>query len=275
MEGGHSIDSSLAVLRRMRAQGVAYMTLTHNDDTPWAASATGVAAGPRTATPTPLGSAGLTPFGHDVVREMNRIGMLVDLSHVAPTTMHAALDTTRAPVIFSHSSARAVTDHPRNVPDDVLERLPANGGVLMLTFVPQFVSQASADHHLALDALRIEQGFTSANGWDLETGPGPDEQGVVDAWRAAHPAPRASLADVVAHLEHARAVVGIDHLGLGGDFDGIDVLPDGIPDVSAYPAILEAVIERGWSRADVERLAFGNTIRVLREAQGDADPDWR
>ncbi|MCU1529904.1 MAG: Membrane dipeptidase [Frondihabitans sp.] len=208
MEGGHSIDSSLGVLRAMRRAGVAYLTLTHNDNTPWAASATG----------DPV-DFGLTPFGEEVVREMNRIGMLVDLSHVAPQTMHDALDVSTAPVIFSHSSCRAVTDHVRNVPDDVLSRLSGNGGVVMLTFVPAFVSR-TADGHATLD-------------------------------------------DVVAHVEHAREVAGVDHIGLGGDFDGTDSMPEGLPDVSAYPALFAVLAARGWSRGELLKLAFENTLRVL------------
>lgn len=208
MEGGHSIASSLGVLRAFRRAGAAYMTLTHNDNTPWAASATGEPV-----------DFGLTTFGEDVVREMNRIGMLVDLSHVAPQTMHDALDATSAPVIFSHSSCRAVTDHVRDVPDDVLSRLPGNGGVIMLTFVPQFVSSTGS----------------------------------------------ATLDDVVAHVEHARDVVGVDHIGLGGDFDGTDSMPEGLPDVSAYPALFDALAARGWSRADLQKLAFDNSLRVLED----------
>ncbi|PRY18077.1 dipeptidase [Kineococcus rhizosphaerae] len=227
-EGGHSIGGSLGVLRELRRAGLAYLTLTHNDNTPWAASATGE----------PVGH-GLTAFGHDVVREMNRIGVLVDLSHVHERTMHDALDTTTRPVLFSHSSCRAVTDHPRNVPDTVLERLPRNGGVLMVTFVPAFVNQACADHR--------------------RDGTGP--------------APRAALPDVVAHLEHARDVVGIDHVGLGGDYDGVDRLPDGLEDVSTYPALLTALADRGWSAADLRALTCGNVLRVLEDAQDGTSVD--
>lgn len=238
-EGGHSIGSSLAVLRELRRAGVAYLTLTHNDNTPWAASATGVPV-----------EFGLTGFGRDVVAEMNRIGMLVDLSHVHDRTMHDALDTTSRPVVFSHSSCRAVTDHPRNVPDGVLERLPANGGVLMVTFVPAFVSQACADHALAAAAQERLL-----------------EPGEFQTWLRANPRPVASLGDVVAHLEHAREVVGPDHLGLGGDYDGTDVLPAGLEDVSGYPRLLAALAERGWSPPDLEALAHGNALRVLEQAQ--------
>ncbi|MEZ0493108.1 dipeptidase [Kineococcus sp. TBRC 1896] len=217
-EGGHSIAGSLAVLRELRRAGLAYVTLTHNDNTPWAASATGEPV-----------DHGLTGFGRDVVREMNRTGVLVDLSHVHERTMHDALDTTTRPVLFSHSSCRTVTDHPRNVPDGVLERLPDNGGVLMVTFVPAFVSA-----------------------------PGTD---------------RATLHDVVRHLEHAREVVGIEHVGLGGDYDGTDAFPDGLADVSCYPALLQALADRGWSAADLRALTCGNALRVLEEAQDGTSVD--
>lgn len=218
MEGGHSIAGSLGVLRAMRRAGAAYMTLTHNDNTTWSASATGEPV-----------AYGLTSFGVEVVREMNRIGMLVDLSHVHEATMTDALDASRAPVIFSHSSCRTVTDHPRDVPDSVLRRLSSNGGILMVTFVPAFVS--------------------------------------------ADPA-HATIDDVITHLRHAREVVGIDHVGLGGDFDGVPALPAGIPDVSAYPAILERLSEEGWSTADIQKLTFQNAVRVLSDAHSIADPGW-
>ncbi|MFC5287813.1 dipeptidase [Actinokineospora guangxiensis] len=228
-EGGHSIGGSLRVLSVLHRLGVRYMTLTHNDNTPWADSATDVPA-----------VGGLSDFGRRVVAEMNRLGMLVDLSHVAATTMHAALDVASAPVIFSHSSCRAVTDHVRNVPDDVLERLPGNGGVLMVTFVPQFVSQAVAD---------------------------------VDGGSGAT-APRATIADVVAHFDHAREVVGVDHIGVGGDYDGCPDMPDGLPDVASYPELFAALLERGWSASDCAKVAGRNVLRVLQAAE-DAAADRR
>lgn len=212
-EGGHCIAESLGVLRALHRLGVRYLTLTHNKNTPWADSATDEPA-----------AGGLTAFGRQVVAELNHLGMLVDLSHVAPTTMRDALDTTTAPVIFSHSSCRAVHDHPRNVPDDILSRLPDNGGVCMLTFVPKFVTAS----------------------------------------------PTATVADVVAHVEHAREVAGIDHIGIGGDYDGVAELPAGLEDVSRYPVLFEALLDRGWSTEDCARLAGRNVLRVLRVAEEKA-----
>jgi membrane dipeptidase len=244
-EGGHSIDCSLGTLRMLHALGVRYLTLTHNDNTPWADSATDEPA-----------VGGLTAFGVEVVREMNRIGMMVDLSHVAPTTMRAALDTSDAPVIFSHSSARAVTEHPRNVPDDVLDRLPANGGACLVTFVPDFVNDDCAAWRLELRAAGEAAGLDAKveEGW----------RAFRSDWAADHPAPVATLADVVAHVEHVREVAGIDHVGLGGDYDGVESLPEGLEDVSGYPRLLAALSERGWSTADLARLTSGNVLRVMR-----------
>ncbi len=247
-EGGHSIDSSLGVLRMLHALGVRYLTLTHNDNVPWADSATDEPV---------LG--GLSPFGQEVVRELNRLGMLVDLSHVSADTMHDALDVAQAPVLFSHSSARAVCDHPRNVPDDVLARLAGNGGLCMVTFVPKFVSPAVRE-------------------WDLETRDAAGQAGVdtrddtayaafVGGHSRRHPTPRASIADVVAHCEHVREVAGREHIGLGGDYDGVDVQPLGLEDVSGYPRLLAALADRGWSDADLAALTGGNALRVLGEAE--------
>ncbi|KQO60398.1 dipeptidase [Curtobacterium sp. Leaf261] len=215
-EGGHSIGDDLAVLRDFARLGVRYMTLTHNDDTPWADSATGSH---------PHG--GLTDRGRAIVAEMERIGMLVDLSHVSPDTMRDTLDIATAPVVFSHSSTIAVNDHPRNVPDDVLARLGENGGVVMITFVPQFVSAAYA-------------------GWD---GTGA--------------APVVTVADVADHVDHARAVAGVRHIGLGGDYDGTPTLPDDLRDVSRYPVLASELRRRGWSDDDLRALAGGNALRVL------------
>jgi membrane dipeptidase len=218
-EGGHSIGDDLAVLRDLARLGVRYMTLTHNDDTPWADSGTGSH---------PHG--GLTDRGRDIVAEMERIGMLVDLSHTSPDTMRDTLDVATAPVVFSHSSTVAVNDHPRNVPDDVLARLSGNGGVVMITFVPKFVSRAWAD-------------------WE--------ESGSVGA------PPLVTVADVADHVEHARDVAGVAHIGLGGDYDGTPVLPPDLRDVSRYPVLAAELERRGWSADELRALAGGNVLRVL------------
>ncbi len=257
-EGGHSIDSSLGVLRMLRRLGVAYMTLTHNQNVPWADAATDVPA-----------VGGLNDLGRQVVAEMNRIGMLVDISHTAPTTMHAALDVARAPVIFSHSSCRAITDHVRNVPDDVLARLPGNGGVVMITFVADFVSQACADHAAADDAERHALGLDKVTVY-TETSEADHEPGAaaeLARWRRDNPAPVATLAQVADHLDHARDVAGVDHVGIGGDFDGTDSLPAGLTDVSSYPALIDELADRGWSDADLRGLTSGNVLRVLQDAE--------
>jgi membrane dipeptidase len=245
-EGGHSIDNSLGTLRALYRLGVRYLTLTHNENTAWADSATDSPA-----------AGGLTAFGREVVREMNRLGMLVDLSHVAASTMRHALDETESPVIFSHSSARAVCDHPRNVPDDVLAQLPGNGGVCMVTFVPQFVSPTVREWGLEVQAA-AEQAGLDPRDWEA-----------MSAFTDAYPgdAPQASLNDVVAHCEHVREVAGIDHIGLGGDFDGVTSLPVGLEDVSTYPALLDALRSRSWSEADLARLAHGNVSRVFHAAE--------
>ncbi|WP_329793658.1 dipeptidase [Lentzea sp. DG1S-22] len=246
-EGGHSINSSLGVLRALRRLGVRYMTLTHNDNTPWADSATDQPE-----------HGGLTEFGREVVREMNRIGMLVDLSHVAPSTMHAALDTSVKPVIFSHSSCRHVADHPRNIPDDVLVKLATNGGVAMITFVPDFVSPRVAEWDAALRDAMTAAGASHA---DMD-----ERKKFTEKWVVDHPKPVATLDDVVLHLDHAREVVGVDHIGLGGDYDGVQALPQGLEDVSTYPNLIGALLDRGWSEDDCTKLAGANVLRVLRDA---------
>jgi len=248
-EGGHSIDNSLGTLRALHALGVRYMTLTHNDNVAWADSATDEPA-----------VGGLSAFGREVVREMNRLGMLVDLSHVAPATMRAALDTTSAPVIFSHSSARAVCDHPRNIPDDVLERLPGNGGVAMVTFVPKFVLQAAVDWTAAADENLRAHGFHH-----LETN--DEAMKAHRAFEETHPRPVATAATVADHLDHMREVAGVDHLGIGGDYDGTAFTPAGLDDVSGYPNLIAELLDRGWSRADLAKLTWQNAVRVLGAAE--------
>ncbi len=248
-EGGHSIDNGLATLRTLYALGVRYMTLTHNDNIAWADSATDEAA-----------AGGLTAFGRAVVREMNREGMLVDLSHVAATTMRDALDTSVAPVIFSHSSSRAVCDHPRNIPDDVLERLPANGGVAMVTFVPKFVLQAAVDWTAAADENMRAHGLHH-----LDTT--PEGMAVHRAFEERNPRPVATVATVADHLDHMREVAGIDHLGIGGDYDGTAFTPDGLGDVSCYPNLIAELLDRGWSRTDLAKLTWRNAVRVLGAAE--------
>jgi membrane dipeptidase len=250
-EGGHSIACSLGVLRALYGLSVRYLTLTHNVNVPWADSATDKPA-----------AGGLTAFGREVVREMQRLGMLVDLSHVAASTMSDALDVSEAPVIFSHSSARAVCDHPRNVPDDILARLAASGGLCMITFVPAFVAQRCRDWQLGLADEMDRQGLDYR---DLSA-----RKQVTAEWAADHPRPQATLADVIAHAEHVREVAGIDHIGLGADYDGTDDLPDGLQDVSCYPALVGALLDRGWSEQDCSKLTNGNALRVLREAEDAA-----
>ncbi len=247
-EGGHSIASSLGVLRMFYELGVRYMTLTHNRNTGWADSATDQ---PDVG--------GLSDFGREVVTEMQRIGMLVDLSHVAPATMADALDTARAPVIFSHSSALALCDHPRNVPDDILARLPGNDGVCMVTFVPPFVSQECRDWDRGVEAEMRRRGM------DRE-----DYRGYV-AVRAelakASPPPRATIAQVADHIEHVRDVAGAAHIGIGSDFDGTPDLPEGLGDVSCFPALFAELLDRGWNEGDCAGVAGGNVLRVMRGAE--------
>lgn len=248
-EGGHSIADSLGTLRGLYGLGVRYMTLTHNDNVAWADSATDVPA-----------VGGLSAFGREVVREMNRLGMLVDLSHVAATTMRDALDATSAPVIFSHSSSRAVCDHPRNIPDDVLERLPANGGVAMVTFVPKFVLQAAVDWTAEADANMRAHGFHH-----LDTT--AEAMKVHRAFEERTPRPIATASTVADHLDHMREVAGIDHLGIGGDYDGTAFTPDGLDDVSGYPNLIAELLDRGWSKTDLAKLTWQNAVRVLGAAE--------
>jgi membrane dipeptidase len=249
MEGGHSIDNSLAALRQLYQAGARYMTLTHSKNTDWADSATDA---PK--------HGGLTRFGEEVVREMNRLGMLVDLSHVAPETMKKALSVTAAPVIFSHSSARALTDHPRNVPDDVLALLPRNGGVVMVSFVPTFSSNEVRVWNAAKDG---EEARLKA----LHPESPERVKSELAAWVTAHAEPRATLSQVADHIDHVRKVAGIDHVGLGSDFDGIMSTPVGLEGVSEYPALLAELLRRGWTDEEVGKLAGRNVLRVLGEAE--------
>ncbi|WP_443064870.1 dipeptidase [Streptomyces sp. NBC_00576] len=248
-EGGHSIANSLGTLRGLYELGVRYLTLTHNDNVAWADSATDEP-----------GVGGLSEFGREVVREMNRLGMLVDLSHVAATTMRHALDTSVAPVIFSHSSSRAVCDHPRNIPDDVLERLPVNGGMAMVTFVPKFVLQAAVDWTAAADDNMRAHGFHH-----LATT--PEAMKIHRAFEEANPRPVATVSTVADHLDHMREVAGIDHLGIGGDYDGTAFTPDGLNDVSGYPNLIAELLDRGWSKGDLAKLTWENAVRVLGAAE--------
>ncbi|WP_328900475.1 dipeptidase [Streptomyces sp. NBC_00441] len=248
-EGGHSIADSLGTLRGLHALGVRYMTLTHNDNIAWADSATDEP-----------GVGGLSPFGHEVVREMNRTGMLVDLSHVAATTMRDALATSVAPVMFSHSSSRAVCDHPRNIPDDVLAQLPANGGIAMATFVPKFVLPEAVAWTQAADENLRAQGLhhldTTERAMKLHA-----------AFEAANPRPVATVATIADHLDHMREVAGVDHIGIGGDYDGTAFLPQGLGSVAGYPNLIAELLRRNWSAADLAKLTWQNAVRVLRAAE--------
>ncbi len=251
-EGGHSINNSLGTLRGLYALGVRYMTLTHNDNVPWADSATDE---PKVN--------GLTAFGEQVVREMNRCGMLVDLSHVAPATMRDALRVSEAPVIFSHSSSRAVCDHVRNIPDDVLATLPGNGGVAMATFVPKFILPAAIAWTEAADENMRAHGLHA-----LDTT--PQGMKVQREYEERNPRPVATAATVADHLDHMREVAGVDHIGVGGDFDGTAFVPADLADVAGYPNLVAELLRRGWSDADLAKLTWRNAVRVLRDAESVA-----
>lgn len=249
LEGGHVLANSLATLRMYHALGARYLTLTHSDTHDWADSATDT---PR--------HGGLSAFGEEVVHEMNRLGMLVDLSHVSAGTMHDVLDLTVAPVIFSHSSARAVTDHPRNVPDAVLDRLPENGGVVMVTFVTSFVSEAVRqwDAREKGEQARLERLYRG------------DEERIergMEAWREDNPAPVATVQDVADHIDHLCEHIGAGHIGIGGDFDGISTTPDGLEDVSAYPNLIAELVRRGYSDDALRGIIGGNLLRVMRQVE--------
>ena len=246
MEGGHSIGDSLEILRQTYALGARYMTITHSLTTDWADSATDA---PK--------HDGLAPFGFEVLAEMNRLGMTADISHVSEATMHDVLDKTTAPVLFTHSNARAITPHPRNVPDSVLRRLPQNGGVVMVTFVPGFTSaeRRQWEYERSAVAGRAKTQFSG----------NPDgEKAAVEAWIAANPQPKATLAQVADHIDHIRKVAGIDHIGIGGDFGGVDELPVGLENVSKYPALFAELVRRGYSKAELAKISQGNVLRVMR-----------
>lgn len=250
MEGGHSIDGSLAMLRMTYVLGARYMTLTHTKNVPWADSANDE---PR--------NHGLSSFGEQVVLEMNRLGMLVDLSHVSPDTMRSAIKISKAPVIFSHSCARALCDDPRNVPDDVLKMVATNNGIVMVTFFPQFLTEPARKHGLAKkdEWTRLAKVF-------------PDDpekrRAEMKVWDAAHPVNEpATLKDVADHIDHVRKVAGIDHVGVGGDYEGFDGPPVGMEDVSCYPALMAELMNRGYSREDIKKVAGQNLLRVLRQAE--------
>lgn len=252
IEGGQSIGGSLGALRALATLGAGYLTLTHNDDTPWADSATGERA-----------HGGLTTFGEEVVLELNRLGVLVDLSHTSDDTMRQAVGVSEAPVLFSHSNARALCDVPRNVPDDVIELVGRTGGLICVTFVPWFLTPEGA--------------AANAASWAEVRRLRSEHPGDPDAVRAAmerydeeHPAPAASVAEVADHVDHVRRLAGIDHVGIGSDFDGSPAMPSGLEDVSCYPALFEELAARGYADEDLSKVAGRNVLRVMREAEGVA-----
>ncbi len=250
IEGGHQIDNSLAVLRQMYDLGARYMTLTHVRNTAWADAATDAPA-----------HHGLTAFGEEVVREMNRLGMLVDLSHVSPDTMRAALAVSAAPVMFSHSSARAIVDHPRDVPDDVLALVAKNGGVVMVNFYPGYVS--AARNQWDADRAAEEARYNSPPYGGMYIGQPERAKAALAEWERAHPKPMTSLAQVADHIEHIRQAAGVDHVGLGSDFDGIPEGPRGLEGVDRFPALLIELMRRGWTDGDIAKVAGENVLRVM------------
>lgn len=252
VEGGHSIENSLAVLRQLYDQGARYMTLTHSDTLDWADSATDAER-----------NGGLTPFGEEVVRQMNRLGMLVDISHVSVPTMKHALRVSRAPVIFSHSSARAIADHPRNVPDDVLRMTAENGGLVMVNFYSGFVVPSSAERgKKAIPVLRALKDKYGQDTAQIRAG--------MRRWAIQHPIQRGSVHVVLDHIEHIARVAGVDHVGLGSDFDGIETCPVQLEDVSTYPNITQGLLDRGYSEGDIRKMLGGNLLRVMRDAEAVA-----
>jgi membrane dipeptidase len=257
VEGGHQINDSLAVLRAYYDAGARYLTLTHSSNTAWADSATDNPA-----------HHGLTPFGREVVREMNRLGMLVDLAHVSEDTMRAVLAVSEAPVIFSHSSARALVDHPRNVSDEMLRLVAKNGGVVMVNFATIYVSDTRRRWSADRDAEQARDNSPPFGG--LYIGQPERAAAALAAWERAHPKPPVTLADVADHIEHIRNVAGADHVGLGSDFDGIPETPKGLEGVDKFPALLQELARRGWSDGDLAKVAGGNLVRVLAGAEAAA-----
>ena len=249
VEGGHSIENSLGKLKELFSRGARYMTLTHGDTLDWADAATDQSK-----------SDGLSPFGEEVVREMNRMGMLVDLSHVSPATMSDALNITKAPILFSHSSAMAIADHPRNVPDDILVRVRENGGLVMINFFSGFVVPESAKN--------LKDMFGARRAIEKEFGSETDaSKNAMLKWKASHPSTPGDIAIVIEHIHHVAKTAGIDHVGLGGDFDGVDMLPKGLEDVSKYPAITELLLRKGYSETDIHKILSGNMMRVLKACE--------
>jgi membrane dipeptidase len=254
VEGGHQINNSLTVLRAYYDLGARYLTLTHTSNTAWADSATDAPA-----------HRGLTPFGKEVVREMNRLGMMVDLSHVSTDTMRAALEVSEAPVIFSHSSARALVDHPRDVPDDVLRQVAGNGGVVMVNFYPGYVSEAR--RHWEADRAAEKARYDSSPYDGLYIGQPERAKAALDRWDQSNPTPPVTLAEVADHIDHVRDVAGVDHVGLGSDFDGISETPSGLDGVDKFPALLAELARRGWSDDDLGKVAGGNLLRVMAQVE--------
>jgi membrane dipeptidase len=254
IEGGHQINNSLAALRQMYDAGARYMTLTHTTNTAWADSATDLPV-----------HHGLTPFGIEVVKEMNRLGMLVDLSHVSPETMTAALAAAEAPVIFSHSSARALVDHPRNVPDEILRAVAKNGGVVMVNFAPGYISDAR--NRWDADQAAERTRFNSPPYVGLYIGQPERAKAALAAWEQQHPRPAVTLSQVADHIDHIKQIAGVDHIGLGSDFDGIEDAPVGLDGVDKYPALLEELMRRGWTDADIAKLAGENLLRAWAGAE--------
>lgn len=254
VEGGHSIENSIGKLKELFARGARYMTLTHGDTLDWADAATDDSK-----------SEGLSPFGEEIVREMNRMGMLVDLSHVSPATMSDALDITTAPVIFSHSSAMSIANHPRNVPDDILRRVKSNGGIVMINFFSGFVVPESAKNMKDMFGVRRE--FEKEFGSDSDLA-----KNAMLKWRSSHPIYPGDAAIVVEHIDHVAKIAGVDHVGLGSDYDGIEVVPKGLEDVSTYPLLTELLLRKGYSEKELHKIMSGNMMRVLKACEGVATP---